>query len=361
MTRGYATYNHPEASLPCNQDFVGDSGELYRQLLGANDRKSYSYATWLAKVSPMVLDNREEFCTLPIAVCRHSDRDLVTNNDRRFEQIGSVCLFVVADEPVAADGKHEAAMDESRENQVNHSPLYSILENPSASRIFQRGAAALQLLYESYNYAVELGRSKWDFAITISELKKLGITVSDCRWLLCKGLVEQGSEVSGFGETTRTFQKAGGLVFGKRTCFVLTESGLDVLRQFSESGQLTEPINGQAARERPTDESDDTNGTVKPIWDRDRQELRLGGRLIKRFKVPAPNQEFILAVFEEEGWPVRIDDPLPPHPDVDPKRRLHDTISSLNRNQKSRLLRFQGDGSGQGILWQSVEHGDEAY
>jgi hypothetical protein len=92
-----------------------------------------------------------------------------------------------------------------------------------------------------------------------------------------------------------------------------------------------------------------------PEWDRDRQQLRLGNKIIKQFKVPAPNQEAILAVFEEESWPPRIDDPLSPVGDQDPKRRLHDTINSLNRNQKVSVIRFLGDGSGQGVRWEFTE------
>ena len=84
------------------------------------------------------------------------------------------------------------------------------------------------------------------------------------------------------------------------------------------------------------------------------RELRLGSHLVKQFKVPAPNQQIVLTVFEEEGWPVRIDDPLPRHPEVDAKRRLHDTIHALNRHQKTLLLRFLGDGTGEGVRWTFV-------
>ena len=96
-------------------------------------------------------------------------------------------------------------------------------------------------------------------------------------------------------------------------------------------------------------------GSALPHWDRDRQELRVGNVVVKQFKVPAPNQEMIIAAFEEEGWPPRIDDPLPPHPQQDSKRRLHDTINSLNRNQREELIRFLGDGSGQGIRWERTD------
>ena len=91
-----------------------------------------------------------------------------------------------------------------------------------------------------------------------------------------------------------------------------------------------------------------------PCWDCDRQELRMGSQVVKEFKLHSPNQAIILAAFEEEGWPPRIDDPLPHHVDIDPKQRLHDTIKSLNRNQKARLIRFRGDGTGQGIRWEAV-------
>ena len=73
--------------------------------------------------------------------------------------------------------------------------------------------------------------------------------------------------------------------------------------------------------------------------------------------MPAMNQEIVLAVFEEEGWPPRIDDPLPWKSDIDPQRRLHDTINSLNRRQRQRLVHFSADGLAQGIRWELVEKG----
>ena len=73
---------------------------------------------------------------------------------------------------------------------------------------------------------------------------------------------------------------------------------------------------------------------------------------MKRFQLPSRNQETILSAFEEEGWPPRIDDPLPPAVDCDPKQRLRDTIKSLNRNRKLVRIRFKGDGTGQGVLWE---------
>jgi hypothetical protein len=62
----------------------------------------------------------------------------------------------------------------------------------------------------------------------------------------------------------------------------------------------------------------------------------------------------VLTAFQEEGWPEWIADPLPPEPGQDAKRRLNDTIKRLNDNQQVQLIRFRGDGTGQGVLWEAV-------
>ena len=90
---------------------------------------------------------------------------------------------------------------------------------------------------------------------------------------------------------------------------------------------------------------------ARPHWDRFRHELRLGRTIVKRFRRPAPNQELILAAFEEQDWPERIDDPLPGSRDVDPRQRLHETIKSLNQCVASAALQFGGDGTGLGVRW----------
>lgn len=72
---------------------------------------------------------------------------------------------------------------------------------------------------------------------------------------------------------------------------------------------------------------------------------------MKRFRVPAPNQELILQAFEEDGWPSFIDDPLPPVPDQDCQQRLRATIKSLNRSQSQQLIRFHMNGGGEVIYW----------
>jgi hypothetical protein len=93
--------------------------------------------------------------------------------------------------------------------------------------------------------------------------------------------------------------------------------------------------------------------SVKPHYNADLRELWYAGHLIKRYRTPAKNQELILLAFEEESWPQRIDDPLPPAQGIDPKLRLRDTITQLNRHQNGSRMRFHGDGIGSGVKWQT--------
>ena len=208
---------------------------------------------------------------------------------------------------------------------------------------------ALTLLRRAYDYARQLKRDVWDFAVEVLVLRRVGLTNSDYRWLLCNGYVDHADEITLPGQDGRAFRRLGNLSFSKRTCFVLTESGAAFAEKVCGRPTGRSEIGGDG-------ESGGDNGAVQqtPEWDRDRQELRLGRIVVKQFKVPAPNQETILAAFEEERWPPRIDDPLPPQAEQDAKRRLHDTINGLNKNQKSQLLHFLGDGSGQGIRWELI-------
>ena len=137
------------------------------------------------------------------------------------------------------------------------------------------------------------------------------------------------------------------------TCFVLSRSGVAIAREACSADPIRELASPQisicgvvAPEELPS----------RPKWDQQRRQLRVGPEIVKEFKLPSPNQEAILMAFEEEGWPPRIDDPLAPQPQLDPRRRLHDTIKALNRKQRNCLMRFMGDGSGEGIRWELCAH-----
>jgi hypothetical protein len=98
-------------------------------------------------------------------------------------------------------------------------------------------------------------------------------------------------------------------------------------------------------------------GGERPEWGPTLRELRYRGRLVKRFRRAAPNQEGVLNTFEELGWPARVDDPLPPERGTDPAERLRETVKSLNRGQQGPLLLFRIEPDQRGVRWAALEEG----
>ena len=210
---------------------------------------------------------------------------------------------------------------------------------------------ALHLLLQAWEYAEGCQRDAWDFAIEIHNLREHGLTNSDLRWLVCKGMAKHGKEKTSPVDKERSFHLGSNLAFTDETCFVLTATGLCTARQIDQnlcSRDQPMPAYGSYRHGVRTD------CVIVPQWDSGRRELRWASQLVKCYRLPAPNQEVILAAFEEEGWPPRIDDPLPCQFDQDPKQRLHDTIKNLNRHQVHRLLVFEGDGTGEGVQWRPL-------
>ncbi|MCE9608145.1 MAG: hypothetical protein K8U03_24945 [Planctomycetia bacterium] len=94
---------------------------------------------------------------------------------------------------------------------------------------------------------------------------------------------------------------------------------------------------------------------VRPDWRPTDGELRFGDKLARRVRPLAKNVIAILTAFEEDGWPTRIDDPLPGGRDDE---RLRSAVRSLNDGLG--LIQFEADGSGEGIRWKRVEQASEA-
>jgi hypothetical protein len=217
--------------------------------------------------------------------------------------------------------------------------------NPETSPVILQ---ALTILLQAYDYASDVGRDPWEFAVEISVFQQAGCTHSDLRWLKCKEFVDHATEITAPVDQRREFQLSPNISFNRNTCFVLTPAGARLTR-----GQIWK-TESRAVGHGLLGQSGIFIGVV-PVWDRELHVLRVGDLIVKHFKTPAPNQGAILSAFQEEGWPLRIDDPIPPQIGQDSKTRLHDTINALNRNQKHRLIHFVGDGSGQGIRWELLQ------
>ena len=211
-----------------------------------------------------------------------------------------------------------------------------------------RAIAGLLQLLNAMDYARDVQRPSWDFAVEIEELRAAGLVNSDLRWLVCKAYAEHAVETTPVGSKRRSFATEGRLTIGRGSCFVLTASGMAFARRARRGepagqGENSGPVNGNGHRRVP--------GRV-PDWDPRRRVLSVAGRVVKQYRVPAGNQQLILTAFQELGWQRHIDDPLPPVSGLDPKQRLEDAVSRLNRNQQNRLIRFHGDGTGRGLWWE---------
>lgn len=215
----------------------------------------------------------------------------------------------------------------------------------------------LRLLRKANTYALDVGSDRWEFAVEVQQFYHLNLSNNDLRWMIAKGLAEHRQELSTCQDEGRTFANHGCMTFSATSALVITELGralvsrLDPLVQ--ERAACESMDHGvHSALSMPSAE---TSAEIKPTWDAERRELRVRGELVKWFRVPAASQETVLAAFEEESWPPYIDDPLPTVKDSVPKQRLRNAIKRLNENQKNRLIRFHGNGEGEGIGWTLIE------
>ncbi|MGO9109002.1 MAG: hypothetical protein ACLP9L_07195 [Thermoguttaceae bacterium] len=211
--------------------------------------------------------------------------------------------------------------------------------------------AALAYLWKAFAYARDMELDPWGFALGLAYLVKLGVSETDLRWLVLNGYVEQAEEQTTSRDSTRRFRLRANVAFTGRTCFVLSEAGADLAASLLDAPAVVPTAFPPARISRPRT----IGGQRLPQWAPDERVLRLGLCIVKRFDKPAPNQEAVLMAFEEDGWPGHIDDPLAPVSDLVPKERLRFTIRRLNTCQERPLIRFSGDGTGQGIRWERVE------
>jgi hypothetical protein len=175
-----------------------------------------------------------------------------------------------------------------------------------------------------------IGKARRRQGDTHGLLDDLGITEQDVDLLLSNGLVSGSS-----GEPVVS-----------PSALQVTLKGRRLLRECRHDLQLLDSsLSGATGNE---------SKVATPTWNRNKRMLLWGSLVIKSFRKTAPNQEILLDSFEEEGWPARIDDPIPPSPGIVPTVRLHDTIKRLNHGMAFHVIRFYGDGTGLGVEWRRL-------
>jgi hypothetical protein len=197
---------------------------------------------------------------------------------------------------------------------------------PSALRPALR--RALEILLEGFNAAAERRANPWEFAVGIAELRAARVTVKALRVLVQEGYIQYAIETTERSGKQRKYRRDDTLPFRDKSCFVLTDTGVVAARKLSRH---------------------------VPFYDREERELWARGQMVKRLRQRAPDQEAILSSFQELGWPRHMDDPLLKHSGQDSKDRLGDTIFRLNHHQQHGSIRFERDGTGEGIIWRFTD------
>jgi hypothetical protein len=191
--------------------------------------------------------------------------------------------------------------------------------------------AAVAVLLGQYRSAECLKRSPGELACQPDLLHATGVTDE-----ALAALVAAGHLATNWDQQRRLYS------------LVLTPQGAAFATQLlfpAVAGQAAQPASGL---ECPPSIND------TPRWEAPVRKLWLGEQLVLWLRRRAPNQECLLASFEELQWRERIDDPLPAGGGVDREERLVDTVKSLNRGQACILIRFRVTADRLGVYWEPV-------
>jgi hypothetical protein len=193
----------------------------------------------------------------------------------------------------------------------------------------------LPLLMEAQKDAEEARLDQWEFSLTSKELITAGMVITDLRWLVTHELVIHKYEKTVRSDSRRKFLSAPMRSLNDQSCFVLTQGGCKFIQELT---QILQTGGKKGDKE-------------VPMWNSSTRKLTWKEEVVKVFRTPAPCQERVLAVFEEENWPERIDDPLQGIHGHDQQQRLHYVVRRLNGKQRNSRIHFSRDGTGKGICW----------
>ena len=112
----------------------------------------------------------------------------------------------------------------------------------------QRGiVAAFSHLLKAHDYALDAGENAWDFAVEIDLLKGAGLNNTDLYWLVKRGLICHGRETTLYGDDRRSFDCRCGIGFSRRSCFLLTDAGLEQARRIGARTSCSHAFGGSVS------------------------------------------------------------------------------------------------------------------
>jgi hypothetical protein len=212
----------------------------------------------------------------------------------------------------------------------------------------------LTVLLKAYDWPRASGFDPRQFAVKIGHLRDAGFSETQLSWLICGGFLDHLHEFTQPGDKDRTFRDLGRWNFRKRSCFVLSPAGADFARRIcQQADSAAVPLGGKAPG---VPRASSVRQTDQPRWDRECRHLSLGDESLMQLSSRAKNLICILDTFQEDGWSPQIDDPLSSIERGRSKIRLRGAIEKLNRSLFLPRIHFSGDGSGESICWNLVNH-----
>ncbi len=229
-----------------------------------------------------------------------------------------------------------------------HRDVSTSLSRSSAFPLAPRVHGALSLLLGAYHNNEAAGSESWDQALSMSALEQAGVNSSDLRWLIGRGLVEHAVDAPGSQATSHVVRRPNRARFQSGAVFRLTAVGAKFVQQLDLS--TAESVRPASASRAAGSHRSVASPPLRPRWDRDRCELRVGSALARRFLLEAADQVRILAAFEEARWPESIESPLG-LPSDGAAKRLRRAVDGLNNSCTGRLVRFFLDEKKQCVGW----------
>ncbi|HET6878694.1 MAG TPA: hypothetical protein VFI31_00895 [Pirellulales bacterium] len=194
--------------------------------------------------------------------------------------------------------------------------------------------AALRRLAEADADAGRAEQEAVQLAVNIKQLKDAGAGELDLRWLIDRHYARALEEDTPRGARERRFRAADGTPLSAATCFVITYGG----RLFLESARR-DGLNGARAAK---------NGALQRRlqWNPGARELRVDGRVARRYKRRAPVQWRVLELCEKARWRPPIIIYAAARNGKRAGRRLREIVSDLNEGLDHSLVVFHLNGDG---------------
>lgn len=195
------------------------------------------------------------------------------------------------------------------------------------------------LLLDAHHMALAKRRPVADFALSINDLRQIGLTDPQLHQLALKGLVKLGVKETSRSRTSQQFRWLTNIpsTFNTTICCVPTPRGILWARQCLSQTSIPYGATNLPAQGAPV---------AIPSWIPDQYELRHLGNAVLVYDKLAPNPFRLFDEFERHCWQPMVDNPFDPDDE-----KLRNTVKKVNVRLKGRPLYFVVRAGGRKAGW----------